>query len=327
MRTRRPLRVAGPVSGPLLVNAGAAQDVLESFSGGSLRRVEVVADAVDPPRPPASGVGVFYSGGVDSFYTLLRRSDEITHLVFVRGLDVLHPGSARDLAATSSARRAAGDLGKELVEIETNLRSVTEPFAQWTLAFGTALGALALLLQSQLGRVHLAAGMTYETLVPWGSHPLLDPLWGNDRLEIVHDGCEATRGQKVAYIAGYPPALAHLRVCTRQHATFNCGECEKCVRTMVALRIAGALGRCPTLPDRLDLHRVARQRLPPGPVTTYARESLDDARRQHDWPLAHALRASLRPHPVSALRRPLGRIRRAMRRHRRGEGDEPAAVH
>ena len=104
-------------------------------------------------------------------------------------------------------------------------------------------------------------------------------------------------------------------------------ECEKCVRTMVALRIAGALGRCPTLPDRLDLHQVARQRLPPGPVTTYARESLDDASRQHDWPLALALRASLRPHPVAVLRRPLGRIRRAARRHRRGDGDEPAAVH
>jgi hypothetical protein len=327
MRTRRPLRVTGPVSRRLLENAGVAQDVLESFSAGELRHVDVVADGVDVALPPAAGVGVFFSGGVDSFYTYLQRADEITHLVFVRGLDVLSSGSPRDHAATDAVRRAAAELGRELVEIETNLRSVTEPFAQWTLAFGTALGGLALLLQSRLGRVYVAGGNTYETLGPWGSHPVLDPRWGNERIEIVHHGCEATRGQKVVRLASSPSALTYLRVCTRQSATFNCGECEKCTRTMVALRNAGAQGRCPTLPPVLDLGRVARQHLAPGPITTFARESLVDARRRHDWALALALRASLRPHPLGAVRARLGRARRALRRRLRGPGTEPAAVH
>jgi hypothetical protein len=327
MRTGMRLVIPGTVSSRLLEHAGTAQDLLESFSGGALARTEIVAEPASVVDFAPRGVGAFFSGGVDSFYTLLQHQAEITHLIFVRGLENAEPGSRRDRAATDAAHEIARVFDKELIDIETNLRVFTEPFAQWTLAFGSVLGALALLLQSKLTRIYVAAGSTYETLGPWGSHPLLDPLWGTEALEIVHDGCEATRGAKVARIASSRPALEHLRVCTRQHATYNCGVCEKCVRTMVNLRVSGALGQCPTLPDTVDLRRVASQRLSSNPVTTFARESFEEALRARDWRLALALRASLRPHPVRAARHRLGRLRRALRRRaRRGGSIEPAAV-
>ena len=40
--------------------------------------------------------------------------------------------------------------------------------------------------------------MTYAHLGPLGSHPLLDPLWSSEDVELVHDGCEATRLDKLA---------------------------------------------------------------------------------------------------------------------------------
>jgi tetratricopeptide (TPR) repeat protein len=42
---------------------------------------------------------------------------------------------------------------------------------------------------------------------------------------------------------------------------FNCGRCNKCLRTMIALRAAGALERCRTLPGEVDLGAVANIRI------------------------------------------------------------------
>jgi hypothetical protein len=92
---------------------------------------------------------------------------------------------------------------------------------------------------------------TYQRLKPWGSSPLLDPLWSSDRLAIIHDGCEASRPEKIAYIATSDAALESLHVCAQHHT--NCGSCEKCVATQVALRNADALDRATTFPDPASL--------------------------------------------------------------------------
>ena len=132
-------------------------------------------------------------------------------------------------------------------------------------------------------------------------------------LEIVHDGCEADRPQKMAVVARSSTALEHLRVCNKQSAGYNCGHCEKCLRTMVNLRLVDALGRCPTLPGVLDLRRVARQKLPHD-VRAFTQANLKLARDRRDWSLALALAVELRPHPLLAVRHRLGDLRRWRRR-------------
>src|SRR5262249_59102310 len=53
-------------------------------------------------------------------------------------------------------------------------------------------------------------------------------------------------------------APGSLRVCWENpDGAYNCGRCEKCLRTMINLLIAGALDRCPTFPLPLDPVRVA----------------------------------------------------------------------
>jgi hypothetical protein len=54
-----------------------------------------------------------------------------------------------------------------------------------------------------------------------------------------------------------------LRVCYKNpNGIYNCGRCEKCMRTMIALRAVGAQGRCKTLPNDLDLEEVANMHIP-----------------------------------------------------------------
>jgi hypothetical protein len=67
-------------------------------------------------------------------------------------------------------------------------------------------------------------------------------------------------------------AMRHLRVCwENRDGTYNCGTCRKCIRTQIALRIAGRLEACETLPDDIDLDEV--RRLPLGDVNTIARHA------------------------------------------------------
>jgi hypothetical protein len=59
-----------------------------------------------------------------------------------------------------------------------------------------------------------------------------------------------------------------LRICfANPDGAYNCGRCEKCLRTMISLRIAGALERCKTLPHYLNLEEVANMRIPDGVVS------------------------------------------------------------
>ena len=75
------------------------------------------------------------------------------------------------------------------------------------------------------------------------SHPALDPLWSTEAVEVVHDGAETRRVDKVAALAASPLALRYLRVCWENRGgAYNCGRCGKCMRTMVDLDLAGALG-------------------------------------------------------------------------------------
>ncbi|MEA2826090.1 MAG: hypothetical protein QOG43_529 [Actinomycetota bacterium] len=312
MRGRCPLVVPGRVSPRLLANSDQAQDILTAFSDG-LHPTTIVADAERAAGSPGRGVGAFFSCGLDSFFTALKHQDQISHLVFVRGFDIIEIESKRGAAALDSARRAAEALGKQLIEIDTNLRDLTERFAPWSLAHGPALGTVALLLQAQLRRVFVASTDTYRHLWPRGSHPLLDPLWGTEILEVVHDGAEANRPQKLAVVARSEVAMRHLRVCTNQSASYNCGRCGRCVRMMVNLRLLDASERCVTFPDALELRLVARMHLADH-VRAIVRDSLNLAVDRRDWSLALALTIALRPHPLLAIRHRLGDLRRRRRR-------------
>ena len=75
----------------------------------------------------------------------------------------------------------------------------------------------------------------------------------------MHDAVDVTRPQKVRALAEHQVALDHLRVCFKnKNGAYNCGRCEKCMRTMIALAGANALERCKTLPSRLDPRDVRR---------------------------------------------------------------------
>jgi hypothetical protein len=321
------MRIPDAVSPRLLGGLDLIQAIFSSWNP-RLKPVAVAAEQGEPDVPEGSGVACLFSGGVDSFYTALKHREEITHLVFVHGFDIDLADSRRRDAAISTVREVAERMGKELVEVETNLRSFSDNHADWILYFGSAMASVALLLQRDFRRVFFAAGFAHSDWAqyppPAGSHPGLDPLWSTEATEIVHAGADATRIEKIRYLADQPLAMDHLLVCYQGAGEpYNCGRCGKCLRTMTSLRLVGGLERCRTLPDEIDLDAVAAMWDRSGSQPQFIEQNLRLA-RERDPELARALRSALEDHRLrwelerwrERARLARARVRRTMRQWR-----------
>jgi hypothetical protein len=292
MRIGEPLRLEGTVSPRLLASLPPIKAV---FTGWFERTASIEVQALPGLEPKATGVACFFSGGVDSFYSVLSHLDEIDALVFVHGFDI-QPRHVKLRARISAGlRSAAARLGKPLIEVETNVRAFSDRFAEWSEEYhGSALASVALLLSPQFGRFYIPATFSPQYSAPWGSHKDLDPLWSTDATEIIHDGGDATRVEKARLIGTSEVALQSLRVCWENRGgLYNCGRCEKCIRTMVNLRVAGVFERCTTFDRRLDLSAVARVSIPDQCARVFIEENLEAARESGDSRLAAAIARSL----------------------------------
>jgi hypothetical protein len=263
-----PLRSMGPISRRLDENLTTIQEIFHVWD----RRYHTVP-VTAPLRGPgpsttsARPTACFFTGGVDSFYTLLKHRQEIDLLVFVHGFDIpLGQGALRE-RVSAKLREVAAVLGKELLEVETNIRPCTGRYVSWEDFHGAALAAVALALAPHVRRIFVAASRCFADLSPWGSHPLVDPLWSTEDVAIVHDGCEATRLEKTRRIVECEAVRRTLRVCWENpRGMYNCGRCTKCLFAKARLRALGALARVETFDDDLDLGALERLPLDRPPV-------------------------------------------------------------
>lgn len=183
--------------------------------------------------PEGEGVATFFSGGVDSSFSLLEAIDEITHLIFIEHFEEEFPPEEAQ-KAVAGVINVAHELAKEIVIVQTNAKIVFSDYVSWHFFHGALLAAVAHQLQGQVSKVHIPSSDDVRHLDPWGSHPCLDPLWSTSATALVHDRNDVTRLQKTARIADNPLLLKNLRVCWRPYQ--NCGRCSKCIRTKFALK-------------------------------------------------------------------------------------------
>ncbi len=164
------------------------------------------------------------------------------------------------------------------------------------LTFGIPLAAAALVLGAMFERFYIPSSYAYHRLVPDGSHPMLDHLLSTDTLQIIHDGAEASRTAKTMAIAGWPDTHSRLRVCFRsarfnpeRHVFENCGACEKCLRTMIPLEVAGLLNQFVTFPVGLASRNIRRVHYLSRSSRSFALENLHFARQAARWDLVTVL--------------------------------------
>jgi hypothetical protein len=267
MRAGGELRVRGAISPKLLRTQAEYQAIQRAWSldwtlgEGPLREVEVRAPgrAVEP-RVPTGRVAAFFSGGVDSWATVLSNPD-VTDLIFVQGFDLI-PGNSEHAAlgplVEARLREAAKGLGMPLHVVDTNLREMADPLIRWEAYSPSALAATALLYDEVFDRVLIASDTDHETQVPLGASRLVDQLLGTERLELVDDGGRYSRLERLRRIVDHPGVQKTLRVCWQNPGgAYNCGRCRKCLVTMIPLEAMGFRGKIETFPPELPLETLA----------------------------------------------------------------------
>lgn len=222
-----------PVSSRLIENLERYQEIYTRWYP-HLRPVAIEAPRRVVSRARTGNVGCFNSGGVDSLYSALRHRDEITHFVLCQGLDISLKEGARWDKTVEQVGTVAHELGKRLILLETNAKQLTasrtDNHAAILVSTASLLGLDTIIVPSSLEESELG--------IAWGSHPLTDPLLSSDWTAVVYDETEA-RTRKLQYIAESKIGLDQLRVCNRL-SDYNCGTCEKCLRTMATMEAIGA---------------------------------------------------------------------------------------
>lgn len=255
----RRIALRGSVCPRLRDNLQVALAILRSWFGDDRPPIEIEAsEGFRPPPPSIPHAGMPFSGGVDSLFTL--RTNRLTipadHPasirtgIFILGHDFGLPDSGaaefeRFEERARSLRALAGTCGLGFVPMRFNLRDLDASLDLYIEElFGAALAAAGHALSSRLSTFSIPSSYDIRHQTPNGSHPYLDPYYSSSVLGIRHDGAGYTRLEKLRVVAEWPEALERLQTCNYRPPPAgrpNCGTCEKCLRTSVALLALGRL--------------------------------------------------------------------------------------
>jgi len=270
-------------------------------------------------RPPPPRAALFLSGGADSLFALARNRESFPKehpAAFRDAIFVVAFGTrggneiserhenvrARQRNAVEAITRIAG---LDLLVVRSNVEVLGEENDFFLMAsHGAHLVAAAHLFPRRVSSVSVAASHDVFVPKPWGSHPLLDTRYATSAIDVRHEGFDLRREERIAELAPWKEILPHLMVCTQgplAEGQRNCGRCEKCLRTMIALLLADALAPPAPFPHGIDAAWLApiRARPPqrmfwdqfPGPLRARGREDvavaverfLSELARLDDW--------------------------------------------
>lgn len=208
--------------------------------------IKISAEYESTPLENAGKVVASLSRGVDSFYTIVKHlnsSDKykITNLFLTDYFNTFTSETEyrqRYEKLKASARIISDELGIELTAVYTNLYDFNHPYWVDMFAFKyfSCIYALGKLFKTFL----YSSGYEIKdfdlsaTNKDSSHYDLFSVDMANtDRISFYSSGGEVTRIQKMQYIAKNKVVQKRLYVCNFKE--YNCGSCDKCMRTQFEL--------------------------------------------------------------------------------------------
>ena len=197
----------------------------------------------------AGAVGASASGGVDSFYTIIKNSNKvtkhynITHLMIASVYNIYYGENdtrKRFEKTIYNATKVSKELNLPLVSVYSNDHEFWyKGFADY---FETRYISYIYALQKLFYVYHYSAGYEYKDF-SFNKDDKFDfvrsQLISSENLTIYSSGPEVSRIEKVEYIANNTSVQKLLSVCNFSYK--NCCKCSKCMRTQMELWSIGML--------------------------------------------------------------------------------------
>lgn len=241
--------VNGKVSSSLLDNLERYCEFWYVFKPEYKRiKIEVLEEIKDIPQELPNKAIMTFSGGLDSCFTLYRHrknlcgrnNKNIEVVVFVYGMDIQDKEDFK--IASDKAKEQCEDLGVKLILAETNFRKLPN---DWNMEHLNVVAAILHLFKNYPYKV-ISSSMDvipehYLYQMPYSTNIVTDRLLSTYATPVFIDDEAYTRTKKAALIKDWYIGVKNLRVCWQgEDKSQNCGECEKCLRTMFNFFSAGA---------------------------------------------------------------------------------------
>ncbi len=204
------------------------------------------------------GAIAFFSGGVDSFDTLIRHKDEKLLLMSVWGADISLQNKKGFQRVEEHLKKTALEYGTEWVTVKSEFREfinynvlgekIKHSRDNWWHGFQHGIGIIAhsapIAYLMKKATIYLASSLTAEDkgVISCASDPDIDNRLCFCGCNVWHDGYDYKRQQKVENILKYAAKSKRniqLRVCWETQGGTNCCKCEKCFRTMLEIYAEG----------------------------------------------------------------------------------------
>ena len=211
-----------------------------------------------------------FSGGVDSFYTILRNNPTkpcplpISYAFFIHGFDIPLNDPNNYWKIFKQYKSVLKQLDIELIPIATNIRDFLFEMT-WEEVFGGPLAGIAFCFDNLFQYYLVPSAYDSEFLMKQGTDSRLVPLLATESTSLLLDAGGVSRTEKTSLIAKNPNTYNNLRVCWETiDGVSNCGNCEKCIRTMTELELLGKLDNYSTFKSPWSAKKIRRIRITTG---------------------------------------------------------------
>jgi len=203
---------------------------------------------------------VLFSGGIDSLFSFINHRNENLNLISVWGADI-HLFNKELFKKLIYEIKNFAEFNKvESLVIKTNFvefinqhllysyyyEELPSRPSSWYNSIQHGIGLLGLCAPltktENFKSLYIASTYSNGLKLPYGSDPELDNSLKWSNVNIIHDGYEFSRQDKINAIADYLKTENYkikIHVCYSYLKELNCSKCEKCSRTIIGLMAAG----------------------------------------------------------------------------------------
>lgn len=210
-------------------------------------------------RPNLQNACSLFSGGVDAITTALRNRQTIKKFISVWGADISVQNDIAWKETWSDINQQSSFLNTDCTFLRSNIKEIFNhdecnklcsfvKDSYWHAAqHGLSLIGLSSLIAycKSYKYVYISSSYTSDFDLLCASNPIIDGVINFFGCQVIHDGFELNRIQKLKFISENVPNNFPLRlkVCWQNTDGCNCCVCEKCLRTILMIC---ALGLDPT---------------------------------------------------------------------------------
>ncbi len=201
---------------------------------------------------------VCFSGGIDSVSTTIAHLQEKPLLVCLWGSDVPSEDEEGWEPVEALIHKNAESFGLKTMTVRTAFRKLLNEKVLservktsgdlWWHGFQYGIGILGntapVAWHENIGTVYISSSFApeYQDKYKCASHPSIDNHVRFCGTEVIHDGYNLNRQEKIRQISDFAmekDLSVPLHVCWEKHGGDNCCHCEKCWRTMLGLYAEG----------------------------------------------------------------------------------------